>query len=303
MLEAAEIAVIGAAGLIVPMVHFYRFDGGNDLALGGVALVQALLPAAAAALGWRTGLRDADFRRVLLVTVSAVLLAAASALMLPSWTLGPIVGLLGLGLLYLSIRTDDRSMEISAWIFAGAGLWLLAAGFQSVEEIERVFGVHRDADIAVALARWCGLAAIFALFAWKAPARIGRQIAQVVTALLTYGALAQLPIGATLPLVPPLGLALAAYWSRALTADRLLPAMGALLGVSLCWAAAPLVQWLAAGMASLVGSPMLVTNVPAVQDTLLRLLAPAMLVALALVTAGKQVDVLARSGPRWFLQA
>jgi uncharacterized membrane protein len=293
MLEAAEIAVIGAAGLIVPMVHFYRFDGVNDLALAGVALVSALLPAAAAAMGWRTELRDGDYRRVLLVTVSAVLVAAASALALPSWTLGPIVGLLGLGLLVLSLRADDRSMEISAWIFAGAGLWLLAAGFQSGEEIARVFGVHREADIAVALVRWCGLAAIFALFAWKAPARIGREIAQVVTALLTYGALAQLPLGAALPLVPALGLAATAYWSRALTVDRLLPAMGALLGVSLCWAAAPLVQWLAAGMASLVGSPMLVANVPAVQDTLLRLFMPAVLVGVALMTAGKQVGLLA----------
>ena len=149
-----------------------------------------------------------------------------------------------------------------------------------------MFGIDREVDVAIALVRWCGLAATFALFAWKARARTGRDLAQVLAALLAYGALAQLPLGAALPLVPALALAATAYWSGALPAGRLLPAMAALLGVTLCWAAAPLVGWIAAGLASLVGSPMLATNLPAVQDTLLRLLTPALLVGLALVAAG-----------------
>ncbi len=244
MLEAAEIAAIGAAGLIVPMIHFYRLDGGNDLALAAVAIVSALLPAGAAAMGWRFELRGGRLsQRIAGDGRSALLVAAASALALPAWTLAPIVGLLGLGLLFLSSGATIRAIEISAWAFAGVGLCLLAAGFQAGEEIARVFGVHGDVDMAVALVRWAGLAAIFALFAWKAPAAYrARHSASRDRVAGLWRARPAAVWALRFLLCRRWDWLPTAYWSRALLADRLLPAMAALLGVTLCWAAAPLVD-------------------------------------------------------------
>ena len=100
--EAAEIAGLGLAGLIIPMLHFYRSDGSNDGALALVGLGFALLPAAAAALCRLSAAGRDDLRFTLLTTTAAVLLAAAAAFALPGWLLAPVVTLLGLGLLLLA---------------------------------------------------------------------------------------------------------------------------------------------------------------------------------------------------------
>src|SRR5213075_277319 len=50
----------------------------------------------------------------------------------------------------------------------------------------RLFGLRESVELATALVRWTGLAAIFALFAWKGRSTVGREIAQALAALLTY---------------------------------------------------------------------------------------------------------------------
>jgi uncharacterized membrane protein len=136
-------------------------------------------------------------------------------------------------------------------------------------------------DLVIALVRWIGLSAIFAMFAWKARSTTGRGLAQAAAALLAYGAAAQLLTSDALPIVTALGMAACAQWSRRLAPDELLPAMTALLGVVLLWAAAPLLQWAIAALESLMGEPLLVTRLPEVRDVLLRLFAPALLVAIS----------------------
>jgi uncharacterized membrane protein len=281
MVEAAEIAALGLAALVVPMIHFYRIDRSNDVALALISLGAALLPAGAAALGWFNAVRRDDARFALLATTAAALVAASAALALPDSTLAPLFGLLGFGLLALSLRAEDLRLETSAWAFAAAALALLALGFQSDAEFDRLFGLREGVELVTAVVRWTGLAAIFALFAWKGRSTVGRDIAQALAALLAYGAIAQIPLADALPLAPVLGLAALALWSRRLAPDALLPALTSLLTASLLWAAAPLWNWTFQALSSLFGIPMLVTNLPGLRDVVLRLLIPALLIALA----------------------
>ena len=281
MVEASELTALGLACLIVPMIHFYRIDGGNDLALALIALGSAVIPAGAAALGWGSPVRSDDARFALLATTAAVLVAAAAALALPDWSLAPLFGLLGLGLLMLSLRAKDSRVEASGWVIAAIALPLLILGPQSEMEFGRLFGLSDSVEPAIALVRWTGLAAVSAVFAWKSRSTVGRDVAQAVAALLLYGAVAQLPLGNALPLAPALGLVVLAQWSRRLTPDALLPSLAALLTVTLLWAIAPLFGWTVDGLSSLFGYPMLVTGLPDLQDVVLRLLLPALLIALS----------------------
>jgi hypothetical protein len=280
MVETAEIAAIGLAGMIVPLIHFYRFDGSNDTGLALLALGSALVPAAVAAIGWSNPDRQGDSRFAILATTTAILAAAAACLALPHWSLAPVVALIGLGLLALSFRAEDPRLETSAWTFGALGVLFLTVGGSALEEFGRLFGFVGKVDPAIALGRWAVPAGVAALFALKCRSMASRRTAQVAAAILGYGALAQLPFGTALPLVPGLALVAVAYLSRRQGRDSLLPALATLLGIGFLWAVVPLAQWALAGIESLFGNPVLVTELPDVRQTALRLLAPAALVDL-----------------------
>jgi len=279
MLEAAQIAAIGVAGLAIPMVHFFRFDGTNDVELALVGLGALLVPAAAAALGWSAAERRGDARFALLTTTAALLMASAAALALPSWSLAPLFGLLGLGLVALSLAAEDKRVAISGWLIAGAGLISLMIGYQATQEFARLFGVSEAIDLTVALVRWGGLAVIAGLLAWRGRFKGCRATAQAIAALLVYGAVAQILGSDALAIACALGLVGLALWSVRLERDRLLPAFGSVLALSFLWAAGPLVEWAAAGAGSLFARPMLVSDLPGVRQTVLQLLVPSFLIA------------------------
>jgi uncharacterized membrane protein len=274
MLEAAQIAAISAAGLAIPIVHFFRFDGTNDVELALAGLGASLVPAAAAMLGWSVAERREDARFALLATTAALLLASAAALALPSWSLAPLFGLLGLGLVVLSLAAQDRRVAISGWLIAGAGLVSLTIGYQAQEEFARLFGVSEAVDLPIALIRWGGLAAIAGLLAWRGRFKDCRGVAQAIAALLVYGTLAQFLGSDALAIACALGLVGLAFWSVQLERDTLLPAFGSVLALSVLWAAGPLVEWAAAGAGSLFAQPMLVGDLPSVRQALLQLLVP-----------------------------
>ncbi len=280
MVETAEIAAIGLAGLIVPLIHFYRIDGSNDTTLALMALGSALLPAGVAALGWSNPDRRDDSRFATLATTAALLVAAAAYLALPGWSLAPVVALIGLGLLALGLWSKDPRLETSAWIFGGSSVLLLTNGDRMIEEFGRLFGFKLPVGLVIALARWSVLAGVAAIYGFKCRTKASRRTAQTAAAILGYGALAQLPFGNALPLVPAVALAALAYLSRRQGRDSLLPALTTLLGISFLWAVLPLAQWALAGLESLFGNPVLVTELPQVRETALRLLAPAALIGL-----------------------
>lgn len=279
MVETAEIAAIGLAGLIVPLIHFHPFDGSNDTVLALIAFGSALIPAGVAALGWSVAARHEDSRFAILATTAAVLVASAACLGLPDWSFAPIVALVGLGLLGLSLRSDDSRLETSAWAFAVASVVFLTID-QLIHEFARPFGIDASIDLGHALIRWTILAAVAAVFAFKCRSKAFRTISQIAAALLAYGALAQLPLGNALPLVPAIALAALASASRKTGRDTLLPSLATLLSLSFLWAVLPLAQWSLAGIESLFGSPVFMSELPVVRDVVLRLLAPAVLIGL-----------------------
>jgi uncharacterized membrane protein len=290
MVETAEIAAIGLAGLIVPLIHFYRFDASNDLALALIATGSALVPAGVAALGWGSPDRRGNSRFAILATTAALLLASAAYLALPGWSLAPILALIGLGLLALSLWSEDPRLETSAWLFAGSGVLFLTFGDTALQEFGRLFGFVEKVDLAIALLRWVGLAGVATIFALRCRSIASRRTAQAAAAILGYGALSQLPLGTALPLVPAAALVALSYLSRRQGNDSLLTALATLLAISFLWAALPLAQWALAGIESLFGNPVLVTELPNVRETALRLLAPAALIGAGWTLTGPALE-------------
>jgi len=307
MIEAAQIAGVALATTFLASGHFYRADGSVDLALAGVALAAACLPAVSAALGWRNPDRLGDARFALLSSSTALLLAIAAGFAVPAWLLALLVGGLAALLLVLSLSAEDQRVEWSGWAFATASLALLPAAASFGTEVDRLFGVRTYVLLGLppemlagqAFLRWMGIAAVAAWFAWRARLARGRTAAQVAAALLAYGAVSQLAPSNTLPLVPAVALLAAALAGRELAPRTFAPASVTWLSLCAAWACGTMLEWAAAGLAALGGDPLLVGELPEVGDVVRQLLAPAALIAGALCFGGAQ----ASAGQRKFALA
>jgi uncharacterized membrane protein len=248
------------------MFHFYRSDGSSDLEFGLLGLALAALAAASAGLGWRHAGRRDDARFAILATSSALLLAASATLLPPGWAVGGAMAAVGLGLLHLGQVAEDHRLEPISWIFAAAGL--LAAPVTALNEM--------PADWSELL-RWGLVALVAAAFAWRARFRYGRIAAQFLAPLLLFAALQPIIPERWEPLIAPsMMVALAAV------SLRLLPAMAAALLLLAGGALVPLGEWTAGAAPSIMGDPMLIGEIPPIEDVLLKLLVPAALLGIAL---------------------
>ena len=283
---AAQIAAIGFAGLVLPLLHFHRVDDGMGLLFGGLALVCAALPGGAALLGWRTDTRHTDTRFPLLATSAAFLVAAAGILALPLWSVPMSVAAVGLGLLLTGRASHDLRLEPGAWTLAGLSVLLLGLDYRVLDEMVRACGGFSDFSdpfpLAVSVARWSGLSAMLAACAWRGRQPVAKAAAQVLVVLTGYVAMTQFVPVSLLPLLPALGLIGVAVCDRALVDARLLPAAMTCVGLSLLWATEPLALWAAPAIRSLAGAPILSPSLPVLPDVLLKLLLPAMAIAAAL---------------------
>jgi uncharacterized membrane protein len=272
LIEAAEIGVLGLGALLLPMFHFHRADGANDLIFGLLAFGLSLPVAACAASGWTIADRRNDARFALLATVAAVLVAAAAVLLLPIWMAGVAIGIFGLALLQLGQIAEDARFEPIAWVFAATGAlaYPYARIVDGIAHPDRVDAVH-----------WGLQAGIAMLFAWRARFSVGRGVAQFLAPLFLYFAIASLVSATIEPLIAPV-LLVATAWIGSRLDEPVVPAMVSSILVICAWSVPPLLFWSAAGVASLGRSPMLVTSVPAVRDALTQLAVPGVFVAAAL---------------------
>lgn len=312
MIEAGQIAAAGCAGLLLTLLHFHHVGDGRGPLFGAIALLCAALPGAAAGLGWTVADRREDARFATLTMTAAALIAAAGALALRDWSIPLWAASTGFGLLLLGHIAGDDRIEPGAWTLAVASLILLGLDVHLGDEVRRAFGLADELGFTpLAIVRWIGMAALMSAFAWKGRVPVAPSVAQGLAALCVYSAASQqLLLTNILPLVPAVGLVLLAGWSRTMETDRLLPAMGTLTTLILAWALWPLALWTAPAMGSLVGVPMLMPQLPGLQDVLLRLLVPALALlgssavarsnhesraiaaVLALVTGGVAVHIL-----------
>ncbi|MGF7149255.1 putative membrane protein [Sphingomonas zeicaulis] len=296
LVEAGQIAAIALAGHAVTLFQFRLGDASRDAALALIALATALPPALGAGLGWRTAERRNDFRFVTLVTAVALLIGSAIILGLVEWSWTPMVALVAGGLLLLGRAVGDKRIEPVGW---GAGLgaiMLLVAGDQDMlDQFDRIVGIPADVTLLPALLRWSALTAVAGLYAWGAGHRITRAVAQVLTVLFGYCVIAQVVPPTPLPLVTAALLVAIAAAARARPQLSLLPALGGALFLILGWAALPFAHWAGPAYISLVGDPLLMTELPALRDTLLRLLIPAAATGGALWLLGTRLTTV----PRW----
>ena len=275
LIEAAELGALGLGALLLPMFHFHRSDGSNDLAFGLLALGLAAAVGACAALGWRNADRAKDARFALLATVTGVLLAGAALLLLPVWLAGVAIGLIGLALLHISQVAADRRLEPMAWVFAAAGVL--------VYPYSQLADKMNYPDLIDAL-YWVSHAVIAVLFAWRARFEPGRRAAQFLAPAFLYLALAAIVPSRFEPLIAPALLVATAGIGRRL-GERLVPALASSTLIILVWATGPLLDWSIGGIASLFGWPMLVTAVPLMVKAFTHLLAPGLAVAAAILIA------------------
>lgn len=281
LIEAGQV-VAGALGSVaIAALHFYRAAPVDDIRFALIALLAAALPLSGMALGWRRPDRKNDARFVMLATGAAVLLAVASAFGLSGWMAPVTLALIGAALLILSEQAQDHRVEYSGWVFTFVTLTSLVVGDRGMDESLRLIGDPAITSVS-ALLRWAVVAAVAALFAWRARFAQGRVVAQTAAAITAYGTVAQIVPALWLAPIAALSLPLLTQAGRRLAPQRLFPAMATMLLVVLLWAACPLLQWSGQGALSLVGQPMLASSLPDMSDMLPRLALPATLLALAL---------------------
>lgn len=295
IVEAGQIAVIALAGYAVTLFQFRLGDSSRDTALALIALATALLPALAVGLGWRSSERRSDARFVTVVAATALLLTSAVVLGLEAWSWTAATAAVAGGLLLIGRAAGDRRIEPAGWVAGFGAIMVLVAGDHDViDQFNRIAGLPADVAPVPALLRWGALAAVAGLYAWRADSRITRAVAQVLTVLFGYCLIAQVVPPTPLPLVTAGLIAAIAAAARARPHIPLLPAIGSALFLILAWATLPFAHWTGPAYISLIGEPLLTTELPALRDTLLRLLIPAAAIGGALWLLGTRLTAIPR---------
>ena len=240
IIDAPIVAGSALAIAILPALHFPHVA---PLLRAWPALAGAALAAGVAGWGWIDRARCTGSRFAILATAAAASFGFADAFGMTEWTLPGAVALLALGLQLLGLASANRHVERAAWAFGAASLALLVS---NVNETLNLVAGNRTS-----FARWAIPAAAAVGLACTAPRRVA-QVAQALAVLLFYAACMQVAPDDWLPIVPSLLLASLAATGR----EKLWPAATAAAAVAICWAVAPLVEWLfAGGYSALTGEP------------------------------------------------
>lgn len=265
--DAAQVAVLGFAGVLIPASHFWLQQPRADFA--PLALVTAIVTGAAAGWGWRIVDRRDDARFAILGISAVVLAGLGASLTVPVWAIGPIVALGAAAMLLLGRTADDARIGNASFV-AGMTAMALLVGYDA-NEIGRAVGLVQDRDAGIALLRWTVGAAAATSFARWSIDRGARQVSAAIAVLLVYVAAAQIVPATWLALVPAAMLAGAALAGR--RAPLTVAPTAALLSIG--WAVQPLLIWATGAGGAVVGIPFLVTATPAIDMTLIRVAVPA----------------------------
>ncbi|HMI21266.1 MAG TPA: DUF2339 domain-containing protein [Sphingomonas sp.] len=268
--RSIDAPILAGSALAIAILPAFHFPHVAPLLRAWPALAGAVMAAGVAGWGWSDRTRCTGSRFAILAAASAASLGFADAFGLAEWTLPGAVALLALGLQLLGLASANRHVERTAWAFGAASLALLLPNMD--EPVNWVAGDWST------FARWAIPAAAAVGLACTAPRRVA-QIAQALAVLLFYSACAQVVPGDWLPIVPPLLLASLAATGR----EKLWPAAAAAAAVAICWAVAPLVEWLfRGGYSALTGEPFYLSG-DALWPTLRQLALPALALGLTAI--------------------
>lgn len=273
--DAAQVAMLGFAGVLIPASHFWFQGPRADFA--PLALVAAAVAGAAAGWGWRAANRRNDARFAILGISAIVLAVLGASLAAPVWAIGPIVALGAVAMLLLGRAAGDARIS-HASLAAGMTAVALLVGYDA-NEIGRAAALVQGGDAGIALLRWAVGAASAAAFArWSTDWGVRQGNAAIAT-LLAYVAAAQVVPATWLALVPAAILAGAALAGR--RAPLTVAPAAALLSIG--WAMQPLLIWAVGAGGAIVGIPFLVTTTPPIDMTLIRVAAPACVLVVLLL--------------------
>jgi uncharacterized membrane protein len=265
--DAGQIAAIAFAVSLVPISHYW-FEAARENFVP-LALLGATIAAAAAALGWRNAARTTEARFATLAVTAVTLILLAAGLALPVWALAPATAVAALATLLLAKASTDPRIERAGHAFGLAAI-LLLPGANGMDEMQRAIGLPGIVDTVPATLRWLTPALAALGFARWSSNRTLRQLAQAIGILFGYIAAAQIVPQPWLALVPAATIAaLAATGKRAP-----LPALGTAGLLSAGWALLPLGIWLTGATGALAGIPFYVSNLPALSDVAIRIVAP-----------------------------
>jgi uncharacterized membrane protein len=200
--RAFELCAIAIAIPLVTLRHLHAPWGEVDGISALTSAAAALMLLVTAALGWKQTARQNDSRFAMLIGVGAGLLSVAAWLGFAHWQIPLWVAAISVALLFLSRPSDDARIEPVATAYfslslAGLFMTLIPDRFYELGAL-----VDQGAGAQTStLLRWGGLAIAAGLFAWRADRLPNRLSAYLVCAGMSYGLLAQLVPGWTLPIM------------------------------------------------------------------------------------------------------
>ncbi len=201
-LEYCGLAIM--APLIAMRHYLFESDSAYDGVISLVAAGAVALTAIALTRGWHREERFGDTRFALLTATMGALCALSAWFALPHWLAPIAVAVIAAALLVFGERARDGRIERVATSFAALTIPLLTlTTAPDLSELGTLVSGRGAGDFAQALIRWSGLAAVFALFSYRAKITPTRIAAHGVCGGLAYAMLSTLlPIWAL-----PLGLA------------------------------------------------------------------------------------------------
>lgn len=299
-IEPIAAAFVGAALIALiatplALVELPRLVVGAGDGFAGQALVR--WGGLAALLGLFAAKAVDRYLRFLALTIAGGLAYGALAQLVPAWSLTLAMGAVAAALFALARRRGALSIEGLSLAYALLAVLLLAStGPGVIAQWTRLYGSD-EAVTGTAILRWGVLTLLGLLYAVLSAQPAIRRIGQVATALLVYGALAQVVPGAYLMLVPALGGAAMLLAARRIDLARVDAAAVSFAALSLAWAVLPVGVWATKAVLSLGGVPMLFdASALAIDQLLLRLLLPALLFGAPLLLLREKL-------PRWPLIA
>jgi len=235
-----------------------------EAGLAAATLALAAIPALAA---WRIWQKDKAHLLAFELAIAALLTVSALWMISPAW-LAPMAAALVFAGLFLLLRARTEP-ELRAVLWGSAVLTALALfGLDVVEtEFPRLGGEGGPSLFLRSLARWAMPGAVFAVLAWHEDNRIGRHLAEGLTAFFAYSALAQVLPGDALAWTAAALATAGAFALPARPSFRLVP-----IAITLLWSLDPALSWITAGVISLFGEPVMVDALPSVRNTALHLL-------------------------------
>lgn len=254
-------------GLIAGAI--WHFTGDFDTmqaALTGTALALAAFPAIAAWRLWPKAGEPLPRETAITLASATIALFVTGLLATPLWAAPLVGGGLAAAIAALGWGRSDTPIANIGWGLAGATLIACLVTVDGSAELERIVGDADNSGSFSNILRWSITSLAFVVLALTERRKLLRQVAEVFASAFAFVAIAQV--------VPAYYLAWVTAAAATLLAWRMpvrVAGQSTLLAIAGLWAMWPVLVWTEAGMMALLSVPMLVSDLPTVMATFMRI--------------------------------